>query len=148
MEYVRTVFYYETDQMGIVHHSNFIRWFEEARINYLAKLGCPYDEVEKAGIISPVLSVQCDYKNMVHFGDIVCINIRLSYFSQVKFGFEYVVEDAATGKIMATGSSMHCFLDKDGRTVHLKRDYPQIYNVMEKEVECHNDKDSDTESIN
>ena len=50
--------YYETDQMGIIHHSNYIRWMEEARIAYMDELGFPYKKVEEAGIISPVLSVQ------------------------------------------------------------------------------------------
>ena len=60
--------YYETDQMGIVHHSNYIRWFEEARTDFLEKLGMGYDRMEAEVIISPVLSVSCEYKTMTYFG--------------------------------------------------------------------------------
>ena len=55
--YIHKVQYYETDQMGIVHHSNYIRWFEEARIDLLEQLGIGYDMIEKEGIISPVIGV-------------------------------------------------------------------------------------------
>jgi hypothetical protein len=51
--YLRSPHYYETDQMGIVHHSNYIRWFEEARVQLLNYLGCSYKEIEEAGIIIP-----------------------------------------------------------------------------------------------
>ena len=55
--------------MGIVHHSNYIRWFEEARIDLMEQMGLGYEKMEEAGIISPVLSVQADYLRMMQFGD-------------------------------------------------------------------------------
>lgn len=51
--YERTAHYYETDRMGIIHHSNYIRWFEETRIHYLDKAGYPYSEMEKDGVMIP-----------------------------------------------------------------------------------------------
>lgn len=60
--------YYETDQMGIIHHANYLHWFEEARIDMMEQMGMGYDLMEKQGIISPVLSVHCDYKSMARFG--------------------------------------------------------------------------------
>ncbi len=57
--YERTAHYYETDRMGIIHHSNYIRWFEETRIHYLDKAGYPYSEMEKDGVMIPVLSAEC-----------------------------------------------------------------------------------------
>lgn len=59
MNYVHTVQYYETDKMGITHHSNYIRWMEEARTAFLAEKGWPYDRLEKDGVFSPVVSVNC-----------------------------------------------------------------------------------------
>ena len=64
--YTHRVQYYETDQMGIVHHSNYIRWFEEARLDFMEKIGCSYAAVEASGIMIPVLSASCQYKTMVH----------------------------------------------------------------------------------
>ena len=61
--YQHQVQYYETDQMGIAHHSNYIRWFEEARSYILTEIGMGYEKMEEIGIISPVLSVsaKCRY---------------------------------------------------------------------------------------
>ena len=67
--YEREANYYETDKMGIIHHSNYIRWFEEARIGFMKNIGFPYDAMEDNGIMMPVLSVECDYKSSVRFGD-------------------------------------------------------------------------------
>ena len=72
--YYRKPHYYETDQMGIVHHSNYIRWFEEARVGLLEYLGLAYQDMEKAGIIVPVLAVDCQYKGMLHYGEQVRID--------------------------------------------------------------------------
>ena len=59
--YRHIVQYYETDKMGITHHSNYIRWMEEARIDFLSKIGWNYAKLEEEGIISPVVAVDCIY---------------------------------------------------------------------------------------
>ena len=89
--YRRKVFYYETDQMGIVHHSNYIRWFEEARIDYMDQLGLGYSEMEKQGIISPVLSVEANYLRMLHFGDSVTIDAWIKEYNGIKLTVAYEV---------------------------------------------------------
>lgn len=89
MKYIHQAQYYETDQMGIIHHSNYIRWMEEARIAYMDELGFPYRKVEESGIMSPVLSVQCDYKSMTRFGDRVAVEVRLASFKGVKYSISY-----------------------------------------------------------
>ena len=68
--YRHRVQYYETDQMKVVHHSNYIRWFEEARTDFLEKSGFSYAWMEEQGIIIPVLSVSAEYKAMVHYGEL------------------------------------------------------------------------------
>lgn len=137
-EYMRKVFYYETDQMGIVHHSNYIRWLEEARIEYLESVGYPYHRLEGMGLLSPVLSVSCDYFHMIRFGDRVLIKVQLKSFMYTKFAFEYQIEDSVTGKIMTKAFSTHCFVDKKGAPVNLKKSYPEFYDVMVREAakEC------------
>ena len=62
--YERSVYYYETDRMGIVHHSNYIRWFEEARVDFLNQIGYPCSQIEEEGIMMPVLSVSSTYKKV------------------------------------------------------------------------------------
>ena len=58
----------ETDRMGITHHSNYVRWMEEARTFFLREIGWPYEKIEEEGIISPVTSISCDYKATSTFG--------------------------------------------------------------------------------
>ena len=65
--------YYETDQMGIVHHSNYIRYFECGRIAMLKELGLPMEKIEEAGIMMPVVGVECRYKVPAKFGDVLKI---------------------------------------------------------------------------
>ncbi|MDE6748910.1 MAG: acyl-CoA thioesterase [Lachnospiraceae bacterium] len=127
MKYTHQTQYYETDQMGIIHHSNYIRWMEEARIAYMDYLGFPYKKVEECGIISPVLSVQCDYKSMTHFGERVSIEVKLTSFKGVKYEISYVMRDEETQEIRATASSQHCYLKKDGHPVNIKKEQPALY---------------------
>ena len=67
--YSRRVFYYETDKMGIVHHSNYLRWFEEARVDVIEQAGLPFETVEAQGLMSPVLSAECEYLLPFMFGE-------------------------------------------------------------------------------
>lgn len=135
MEYIHQAQYYETDQMGIIHHSNYIRWMEEARIAYMDEMGFPYRAVEEAGIVSPVLEVQCTYKSMTHFGDRVRIEVKLRSFTGVKYEIGYVMRDEATGEVRATGTTRHCYLGKDGFPVRLKKVLPELYEKMMQELE-------------
>ena len=73
--YQHKVQYYETDKMGITHHSNYIRWMEEARVDYMAQLGYPYDRLEREGIGSPVLEAHCNYKHSTTYPDVIKIAV-------------------------------------------------------------------------
>ncbi len=128
--YVRQAHYYETDKMGIIHHSNYIRWFEEARLHYMRELGYPLTKVEAMGIVIPVLSVNCQYKSMVHYDDIVDIYTKITKFSGVKMTIAYRVLDSETGELRCTGESTHCFLDKAYKPVRMKREYPELYELF------------------
>lgn len=114
--------YYETDQMGIIHHSNYIRWFESARIWYMNEIGVDYAEMERVGIISPVLEVHCTYKSMVHFGDVVKIFPKVEKYNSVTLELSYRILDKASGELRTTGNSRHCFLNREGRPLSLKKE--------------------------
>ena len=58
-DYLRKVHYHETDKMGITHHTNYIKWMEEARIDFLDQIGWSYARLEREGILSPVIGVEC-----------------------------------------------------------------------------------------
>lgn len=125
------VHYYETDQMKVVHHSNYIRWFEEARVNFLNQIGYPYDVFEnELKLISPVLEVQCEYRSMVRFGETVDITAKVASSNGIKLKFLYEVRDHQTGELRTTGSSTHCFLNEEGRPISLKREQPELFNIL------------------
>lgn len=126
-EYIRRVNYYETDKMGFVHHSNYIRWFEEARLAYMDAIGVPYKSLEDMGFMCPVLSAECHYKKSTGFGDTVIIRTRLSEFGNVRYRFSYSVIDADTGELHADGETTHCFIDDKGHAVSLKKKNPDLF---------------------
>ena len=124
--YTRKVQYYETDRMDFVHHSNYIRWFEESRIDYLEKAGLPYELLEEKGFLSPVLGVQCRYRHSCTFGDTVSITTALTAFAPVRFTFSYRIINRESGALLVTGSTEHCFLGRDGRVLALRRADPAL----------------------
>lgn len=127
--YQHKVQYYETDGMGIVHHSNYIRWFEEARVDFLAQIGMPFEQVEARGIVSPVLRVSCEYKTMARFGETVRISVRVTDYTGAKLFLAYRVEDAVSGELRCTGESSHGFLS-GGRPVSLRRAAPDYDAIL------------------
>ena len=127
----RKVNYYETDRMGIVHHSNYIRFFEESRNYYMEENDLPYEKIEEAGILIPVLSVEAEYKKPFRFGETMVITEWLTSFSQVKFEIVYEISNKETGEVCITGRSRHGFVDEQLKPVRLKKDYPEIYQVFE-----------------
>lgn len=124
--------YYETDQMRIIHHSNYIRWFEEARTDYLAQLGLPYTEMENNQVGIPVLAVSCQYKSMTRFGDTVEIEVAVTKYNGIKMNIEYVVCDKITGAVRCTGETSHCFMSSTGELVSIKKSYPAWHEVFQK----------------
>lgn len=128
--YKHKVQYYETDQMGVVHHSNYIRWFEEARTDYMEQMGMAYDQMEKSGIMSPVLTVEADYLRMVYFGSSVTIETFVKEYNGIKLTVEYRVIDDKTEMVHCRGTTKHCFIDQNGRPVSLKRACPQFHELF------------------
>lgn len=124
--------YYETDQMQIVHHSNYIKWFEEARNYLLEVIGFSYQEMEDTGIVIPVLSVQADYKSMVRFGETVEIEAKVTTFTGVKLIVSYEVRDVETKEVRTIGETTHAFLDSDTyRPISLKRKHKDLYKLFD-----------------
>lgn len=133
--YEHKVQYYETDQMGCVHHSNYIRWFEETRSAYLEQMDMGYDRMEEEGIISPVLTVQAEYRSMTRYGETVTIAMKIVKYNGIRLTLEYQVRDAATGILRCTGQSSHCFLDREGSIVSLKKARPLWDEQLRKQME-------------
>ena len=128
--YERKPFYYETDKMGVVHHSNYIRWFEETRIFFLEEAGYSYAKMEENGVMIPVASAECKYINAVRFGDTVLIVPKIEEFNGFRLSVSYRVINKETGGLSATGFTTHIFTDMCMKPVRTKNSYPEIYKVF------------------
>ena len=133
--YTRKVNYYETDQMGVVHHSNYFRYFEEARTFFMEEVGYTYAKLEETQIISPVVDINCQYKRSVLYGETIKVNVKLVNIGKVRCAFAYEIVNAENGELKATGRSEHCFLDKSGRVVSIQKANPEFYETFMNEVE-------------
>lgn len=115
--------------MQITNHTNYIRFMEEARSDYLEQIGWPYDKLEKAGIISPVVNVDCKYKKTTTYPDLIKIETNISKVSRVKLTLSYKMTVA--DELVCSAKSSHCFLDKNGKIVDLKTQMPEFYSMLQ-----------------
>ena len=126
----RRVLYYETDKMGIVHHSNYIRYMEEGRLEYMRQAGLVYKDLESRGILMPVTGVSCRYRQSLVFDDWMSIVTTLTQFNGVRAAYRYEIYRASDGVCAATGTSEHCFLDlATRRPVSLKKAAPDFFDT-------------------
>lgn len=120
MMYFETRFpirYYETDQMGIVHHSNYIRYFECARNLMIREGGYPIEQCEADGVVIPIVSVECKYKHPAKMGDVVTVTAAIEKVPLAKLVIKQSVYNQ-DGVLCATGQVILGFLDKvTGRPV-------------------------------
>lgn len=129
--YMHVVKYYETDKMGITHHSNYIRWMEEARVDFMAMIGWGYDKMEEMGIISPVMAVNCQYKKSTTFNDTVLIKTDVKEYKGVRIIISYEMRNLSSEEVVFTGTSEHCFLNANGHPLRLKKDFPAFDSVLQ-----------------
>jgi len=125
-KYIHRVNYYETDKMGVTHHSNYIRWMEEARIDFLDQIGFGYKKLEEEGIISPVIGVECDYKTPTTFDDEIEISVEVLEYKGVKLIIGYNMKNVKTGDTVLTGKTKHCFVDNNGKPIILKKSFEKL----------------------
>lgn len=122
--YIHNVKYYECDRMGIVHHSNYLRFMEEARCDLLEQLGYPFNKMEEEGIVSPVVSISIDYKKPTTFTDDIEITIVVGEMTDLKVTFGYTMK--AGGALVCKATSTHCFLGPDHRPVVYAQKWPDL----------------------
>ena len=106
--------YGETDQMGIVHHSNYLRYFEVARLEWLSFLGVSYNAMEQEGIVMPVIEVNLSYKTPALFEDKLIVEVRLNEAPKVKMKFSYSIRNQKD-QIVCLGETTLAFLNSKTR---------------------------------
>lgn len=128
-KYTHKVQYYETDKMGVTHHSNYIRWMEEARVDLLAKIGLPFSKMEARGIVSPVVSLEIKYKHPCTFEDVIEVETTVKNYTGIRLMFSYVMKNVATGEVVVEAESTHCFI-VDGKVAAMNKAFPDIHEAF------------------
>lgn len=106
--------YYETDQMGVVHHSNYIRFFECGRMDLLRKVGLPMEELERQGVMSPIISVDAHYKLPARLGDRIRIVSIIDSVPMAKMTVKCEIYNQR-GDLLCIGSAGLGFIDAQTR---------------------------------
>ena len=133
--YVRVVNYYETDQMQVVHHSNYARYLEEARLHLMDQVGLSYDKLEEMGIIIPVLELHDYYTKSITYGDVIEIKPTIIKLSPVRFTLKYQILRSGTDEVPHTAQTSHAFVDTEFKPMNLKKTFPEVYGIFEELVE-------------
>lgn len=132
--YKRTANYYETDQMGIVHHSNHIRYFEEARLSFMKSIDCDAARMEQDGIIIPNVDAYAKYITPVRFQDEMEIEVKLAKFTGVIMRYEYTVRLAKSGETASVGHTEHCFVNDKFKPMSLRRKFPEYFDRLKSNI--------------
>ena len=133
-EYSRPVYYYETDKMGVVHHSNYVRWMEESRTFFFNDNNIAYVETERLGVMCPITDINVKYRRPARYGDSFTVRLELIQYTGVRFRMSYTAVNQ-DGELLIEGESGHAFIGADYRPISLARAIPERHEVMQALVE-------------
>ncbi|SHH49437.1 acyl-CoA thioesterase [Clostridium grantii] len=122
--------YAETDQMGIVHHSNYYIWFEVGRTEFTKKCGMSYSDIEKENIMMPVLETGCKHMEGAKYEDELIIETWINQLSGAKIIFNYNIIRELDNKLLATGFTKQTFIDNNFKIINLKKKHPELFEKM------------------
>ena len=118
--------YHETDQQGIIHTSNYMNWIEDARMSLMEQMGLSFKQMLDMEITSPVVSHSIEYRSQVHFDETVVVDTKLLAYDGHEMEVAYRIYDKATGEDRAVAKTTHCFVNKSGIPISMKRAYPEL----------------------
>ena len=122
----------EADPLGIVWHGHYVRYFEDGREAFGEKYGLRYLDIFNYGYTVPIVKVECNYKRSLRYGDRVIVNVKYVDTPAAKIKFVYTLYNAATGELVADGSSVQVFLDTETSTLQLT--IPPFFEAWKKQV--------------
>ena len=128
------MYYYETDTMSVVHHSNFVRWLEEARTEYFDSAGFSYAKTESLGVMSPVTGMQLNFKSFARYGDTFTVRLKMIKYTGVRFIIAFSITDQ-NDTLLFDGQSTHAFVGRDYRPVSLSKAIPELHEILKRRVE-------------
>ncbi len=120
------VIYGDTDQMGVVYYANYFRYFELSRGEYFRAKGGSYPEVEKRGLMLPVVEASCTYRSPARYDDVLIVKTDISEMKRASMIFSYEVRRDGSADILVTGHTRHACVNKEGRPTALPEDVVQL----------------------
>ena len=110
----------DTDMLGVVHHANYFRWFESARVAFLKQAGVDLWDLMNNGYSFPISDARCAYKSPARYDDELVVNIAMRELSRAKMTFDYEVWRPKDAKLLAEGYTCNVFTDAAGRVTRLR----------------------------
>ena len=129
-ETVLKVRYVETDQMGIVHHSNYFPWFEVGRTEFIKALGMSYSDIESRGVSLPLVECGCRFKIPAKYEDEIIVKTFIEQLESIKIRFRYDIIRQSDSKLLAEGFTFHAFVDKKFKPINIKKRNQGIWDLM------------------
>ena len=126
------VIYADTDAMGVVYHTNYIKWFEVGRCELLRSMGYPYARMEAEGILLPVAECSCKYKLPAVYDEILEITARIAEVKGATVTLEYEIRKQETGALLVTGSTKHAITDPKFKPIRLRDKNRALYDSFMK----------------
>ncbi|APF27827.1 acyl-CoA thioesterase [Clostridium botulinum] len=124
-----TVRYVETDQMGVVHHSNYYPWFEIGRTEFTKATGMKYTDIENIGVMMPLTESYCKYMKPAKYEDEIIIETSIEKLTPVKIIFSYKIIKKENNELLAKGNTTQAFVDKNNfRVINLKQCNEELWN--------------------
>ena len=130
-----TARYAETDQMGIVHHSNYPVWFEVGRTDFLKKVGACNSEIEENGILLPLSHMDCSFKNPARYEDEIIVRTKIRKMTCARIEFDYEIICSCIDKIIASGSTSHAWTDKSLKPLNIEKRMPDLSRILKNACE-------------
>ncbi len=124
--------YSETDQMGIIHHSTYVNWFEVGRTDLIKKAGKSYKQLESEGLWLPVIKVEVNYKEPARYEDAVLVHTSIDAYNGIRIRFKYKIVKEDTEKTSVIGYTEHCWTDSLMKPLSLRKKDRELHGTLEK----------------
>lgn len=125
-----TVRYAETDQMGIVHHSNYPVWYEVGRTDFIKAIGMSYSDIEQKGFMLPLIELKSCYKGSARYEDELIVTTKIKQITYTRITFYYEVYNKNENVLINYGETTHVWTTKELKPVNMKKKAPEIYDLM------------------
>jgi len=125
--------YIETDQMGIVYHSNYYVWFDVGRTEFMRELGYDYSKLEEQGLLLPILETHCTYRKPARYDDMITVKTSLESIKGPRITFSYEVYNEQ-GELLAQGKTVQGTVNRDMRPINMRKAFPDVYKKLMAQV--------------